>query len=345
MRVLMTADCVGGVWTYALDLADALAPHGIEVQLATMGRLPDREQRRQAAKSAIVTLHESDFALEWDDDPWREVERAGDWLLALADEVAPGVVHLNGYSHAALDWPAPVVVAAHSDVLSWWRAVKRTRPPERLRRYRDRVEAGLRRADAICAPTQAVADDLARSYDFETPCLVVPNGRAPRTTMAGAKEPLIAGIGRFWDEAKNVAALERVASRVPWSVRLAGPGTSLGRLSASECESLLARAAIFASPARYEPFGLTALEAAQSGCALVLGDIPSLREVWGDAAAYVPPDDDEALLESLRNLCGDEETRRDLARRAALRAGRYTAAAMAESMAAVYARAPIGAPV
>ncbi len=31
-------------------------------------------------------------------------------------------------------------------------------------------------------------------------------------------------------------------------------------------------------PARYEPFGLSVLEAALSGCALVLGDIPSLRE-------------------------------------------------------------------
>ena len=339
----MTADCVGGVWTYALDLADALAPHGIEVQLATMGRLPDSEQRRQASRSAIVALHEADFRLEWDEDPWREVDRAGDWLLALAEEWAPDIVHLNGYSHAAIEWSAPVVVAAHSDVLSWWRAVKRTPPPERLRRYRDRVEAGLRQADAICAPTQAVVEDLAGSYDFDTTCFVVPNGRSFRRASAVEKEQLIVGLGRFWDEAKNMAALERVARRVPWSVLLAGPGTKLGRIAPPDCESLLARAAIFASPARYEPFGLTALEAAQSGCALVLGDIPSLREVWGDAAVYVPPDDDEALLESLRELCTDEAARRDLARRAAERAERYTATAMAESMAAVYAHAPIGA--
>src|SRR5688500_2128445 len=100
MRVLMTADCVGGVWTYALELADALAPHGIEVHLAAMGRLPDCEQRTQASRSAIVALHESGFRLEWEEDAWRDVDRAGDWLLALADEVTPDVVHLNGYSHA-----------------------------------------------------------------------------------------------------------------------------------------------------------------------------------------------------------------------------------------------------
>ena len=48
-RVLMTADTIGGVWTYAIDLCRALIPHGVEVTLATMGNLPSAEQRRQAA--------------------------------------------------------------------------------------------------------------------------------------------------------------------------------------------------------------------------------------------------------------------------------------------------------
>jgi hypothetical protein len=30
-RVLMTADCVGGVWTYAVDLAGALTRRGASV--------------------------------------------------------------------------------------------------------------------------------------------------------------------------------------------------------------------------------------------------------------------------------------------------------------------------
>ena len=47
----------------------------------------------------------------------------------------------------------------------------------------------------------------------------------------------------------------------------------------------MARASIYALPARYEPFGLSILEAALSGAALVLGDIPSLREVWGGRRA------------------------------------------------------------
>src|SRR5829696_5221923 len=80
MRVLATADAVGGVWTYVLELADALEPLGIELHAATMGAPPDERQRAEAARSALSDLHVSSFALEWEDDPWRDVDAAGDWL-------------------------------------------------------------------------------------------------------------------------------------------------------------------------------------------------------------------------------------------------------------------------
>ena len=341
----MTADTVGGVWTYALEAADALADD-VELHLATMGELPDADQRAAVARSAVAGLHESSYALEWEDEPWADVDRAGHWLLELAHDLDVDLVHLNGYAHAALAWDLPVVVAAHSDVISWWRAVARTPVPAYLERYRARVEQGLRNADAVCAPTHAVLDDLAQSYGFAGPSFVVPNGRAAR--VAGLpKQPLVAGLGRFWDEAKNVAALERVAPRVPWRLAIAGPGTTAGRLSEAGAADLLARASIFASPARYEPFGLAALEAAQAGCALVLGDLASQREVWGDAALYVPPDEDEAIAAALALLCSDDELRGELAARARERAARYTPAAMADALLRVYAVVgkPDGVPV
>jgi glycosyltransferase involved in cell wall biosynthesis len=82
-------------------------------------------------------------------------------------------------------------------------------------------------------------------------------------------------------------------------------------------------------PAKYEPFGLSALEAGLAGCALVLGDIPSLREVWGDAATFVPPDDDAALLAALEALVRDRALRDAASERARRRAASYTPAAMA----------------
>src|SRR5918911_1315042 len=48
LRILMTADTVGGVWTYALELTRALQPYDVEVLLATMGPRPNSAQREQA---------------------------------------------------------------------------------------------------------------------------------------------------------------------------------------------------------------------------------------------------------------------------------------------------------
>src|SRR6185369_13010706 len=77
----------------------------------------------------------------------------------------------------------------------------------------------------------------------------------------------------------------------------------------------LGRASLYVLPARYEPFGLSVLEAALSGCALVIGDIPSLREIWEDCAVYVNPEDDEMLAAEIRRLIGNPG---ELARYAAL---------------------------
>jgi glycosyltransferase involved in cell wall biosynthesis len=156
-----------------------------------------------------------------------------------------------------------------------------------------------------------------------------------------SKEPFILAAGRLWDEAKNVRALAEVAPRLPWPVFLAGDrrspdGTAarlhgcnlLGQLRTADLASWYARAAIYALPARYEPFGLSALEAALSGCALVLGDIPSLREVWQDAAVFVPPDNPELLEAALRRLMDDPPQRERMAARAADRAHRYTPSRM-----------------
>ncbi|HEX8375447.1 MAG TPA: hypothetical protein VF606_09745, partial [Geminicoccaceae bacterium] len=40
-HVLMTTDAVGGVWTYSLDLAAALATRGVRTTLAVLGPAPD----------------------------------------------------------------------------------------------------------------------------------------------------------------------------------------------------------------------------------------------------------------------------------------------------------------
>src|SRR5205823_14916648 len=96
-------------------------------------------------------------------------------------------------------------------------------------------------------------------------------------------------------------------------------------------------AGIFASPAVYEPFGLSILEAAACGCALVLGDIPTLKELWHDAALFVKPRDTQALARSLQRLCRDESLRARFQHAARLRARRYALNEMARAYHNLYA--------
>ena len=340
----MTADTVGGVWTYALELTAALAGRDVEVTLAAMGPGLGPEQRAEAGVSRARRVYAERFRLEWMEEPWEDVERAGEWLLRIAEEVEPDVVHLNGYAHAALPWGVPVLVVGHSCVCSWHEAVRGEPAGAQWSRYREEVARGLAAADLVVAPSATMLAALARHYAFAGERLVIANGRRAPASAARAKEPLVVSAGRLWDEAKNVAAVEGAAVGLPWPVLLAGEGSQersrgnvgrLGRLSAGELRELLARASIFAHPARYEPFGLAPLEAGLAGCALVLGEIESLREVWGDAALYVDPDDEPGLARVLRELVEDRARREAFGARARERAARYTP----ERMAAGYSRA------
>jgi glycosyltransferase involved in cell wall biosynthesis len=98
----------------------------------------------------------------------------------------------------------------------------------------------------------------------------------------------------------------------------------------------MAEAAIFVVPARYEPFGLAALEAAKLGCALVLSNLPSFLEVWGDAARFVPPDDAGALRRSLCDLIDDQETLARLQAAALARARAFSRRTMVDRYLALY---------
>lgn len=363
MKVLMTADAVGGVWTYALDLSAALARHDISVGLATMGPRPNDAQRAAVERLSHVQLVESEYRLEWMADPWRDVSAAGEWLIELANDAAVDVVHLNGYSHAALPWRRPVVCVAHSCVVTWWHAVHREPPPAEWETYRHNVTRGLNNADLVIAPTHAFLEQLQSCYGFKRRTQVIRNGRLQNVSPAvgsdawpdvaafgGAqREPILLGCGRLWDAAKNLSVLDAAAEGLPWPAYVIGDDSGpdgqtfssralrpFGPLGHADVASWLQRSSIFVHPALYEPFGLAVLEAAAAGCALVLSDIPTLRELWDGAAEFHNPRDSTQLHARLEELIADSAKRTALAAAAQRRADEYGVDSMAESYAKIY---------
>ncbi|MCX6967178.1 MAG: glycosyltransferase family 4 protein [Verrucomicrobia bacterium] len=349
-RILMTADTVGGVWSYALELAAALQPYGTEIALVTMGAPLARDQRRDLKRLNHIEVFETGYRLEWMDDPWHDVDAAGEQLLEIERTLTPDVVHLNGYAHGALPWRTPVLMVAHSCVVSWWQAVHHLAPPSKYDEYKRRVVAGLRGAECVVAITGAMLASLKENYGFSGRSRVISNGSQARSLSAGGKEPFILGAGRVWDEAKNFSLLDAVAPRLKWPVYVAGdcrhPNGSpknfvnlnlLGPLPSHTLAGQMSRASIYALPARYEPFGLSILEAALCGCALVLGDIPSLRELWNHSAVFISPEDAQGLEKALLELIASPEQLQAMGCRARQRALGYSATAMAGAYLETYA--------
>jgi glycogen synthase len=348
LTVLMTADAVGGVWSYALGLCAALPD--VHFILATLGPRPKPVQRAALSRLANVTLAESDFRLEWMPGGQTGIAASHRWLEALARRHAVDVVHVNGYAQGRLGCVCPRIVVAHSDVLSWWLAVHGVAAPAEWQDYRRQVIGGLRAAARVVAPSRTVLRNLQQHYGLPLPgALIIPNGIDVEPFAPRPKQPVIMAAGRIWDAAKNLALLDDIAPGLDWPIEIAGATAHsaedvthlrnarlLGVLDPEDMRRRLGEAAIFAAPACYEPFGLGILEAAAAGCALVLGDIGSLRENWDGAAVFLPTEDRRQWRSALSRLIADRAERERLGAAAQARARDFTLARCAARYRALY---------
>jgi glycosyltransferase involved in cell wall biosynthesis len=353
LKVLMTADCVGGVWRYAVDLCTAAKPHGVEPVIAGLGPRPQAAQEREAFRAGIRLVW-LDAELDWVAAGSPALEQAARLLNRVIDDVRPDVLHLNTPALAHLATEIPCVATLHSCVASWWAAVRGTPLPAEWEWNRQNVERGLRAATRVVVPTQAFAEALGAIYGPLPRLSVIHNGSAPAdaASLATPKEPVVMAAGRWWDEAKNLAALRAAAPEIAWPVVIAGPlegpnGTraeagplrASGALSAEACAEQMSRAGILVSPAIYEPFGLSVLEAASRGAALALADIPTFRELWNGAALFFPPRDARGLAKTINRLIEDRTLRAELAAKAFERAALYGLEAQAEAMVQIWSHA------
>lgn len=338
-RLLMTADAVGGVWQYARELAAGLAPHGwaVDVALLGPGGAPPGDRR----------IIDTGLPLDWLATDANEVAASARAVAHLARDY--DAVQLNQPALAIADFPCPVVAVAHSCVASWWAAVERGPLPPDLAWQASLTARGLARADAVVAPSHAFAAALSRAHALDRPVAVVHNGRTGRAGTG--LEDRVFTAGRLWDRGKDAATLDRAAAMTRWPFEAAGPLEGphgerfapaalrpLGRLDDAAVAARLAARPIFASAARYEPFGLAVLEAALAGCALVLSDIATFRELWDGAASFVAPGDADGFAAAIEAFAADPAERRRRGDRAAARAAAFTPARMASGMAAILDR-------
>ncbi len=355
MRVLLTTDTVGGVWTYTRELTEALLHHGCSVALASFGRAPSPEQTHWTDCTTArfgEQFHFFPYALplEWMDENERVFTDGAIALQDIIDRFAPDLLHTNQFCFGALDVPLPRLVAAHSDVLSWGEACRPLgleRSPW-LDRYCDLVQRGLAGASAVVAPTRTMLRALARSFTLPSRQLIIANGRSlpPPLDIPPRRRMQAVTAGRLWDEAKNIGLLTEVHSPMPlvvageqsFSATQRAPASAnlhfVGALTETQLLTLFWASSVYIAPSIYEPFGLAPLEAALCGCAILANDIPSLREVWSDAALFFS--NAAALDLQLHSLAEDPLALCEAQRRAHDRAAKLSRTVMAEQYLSLY---------
>lgn len=346
MRILMTTDTVGGVWTYTKQLSWELLARGCHIALVSIGSPPsDAQMRSVNAISARWGVQfrfvASGAPLEWMDENGRSYCEAAPLVMDVATDFSADLILSSQYCFGALPFDGPKVVVAHSDVLSWARVCRpKLLSSEWLERYCELVGEGLSKADAVVAPTHWMLHALEQGFRISGEPHVIYNGRSISVRVPSEQRRIQAvAAGRLWDEAKNLMLLTELDLTLPLLIAgevgrsnsnsqlCSGSTVLVGQLDEDEILSLFRKSAIYVCASKYEPFGLAPLEAALCGCAIVANDIPSLREVWGDAALFF---DDARSLSSLlgwlsRNGCALNAARR----RARWRASHFTAWRMA----------------
>ena len=356
MHILVTADTVGGVWIYARELVTGLVRHGIKVTLVSFGDIPAPEQTRWMEGLRNFDYRPTAFKLEWMQDAEADLAASADYLETIVRESRPNLLHLNQFYYGALRPDVPRVVVAHSDVVSWWKAVHQEEPPDSswMRWYRSVVSRGLAGATAVVAPSAWMLEQVTRNYTKPGLGSVVHNGRTPALfNPYVTKDDVLVTVGRVWDGGKNAALL--LKEEMPLPVRIVGndkhPESQSNAFGGREkagvqfephqderqLSLILGRAAIYAATSRYEPFGLAPVEAALSRCAIVASDIPPLRELWDGVALFFRNNDAGSLKEVVGRLVNDRELRQRHAHLAYSHARRkYDAARMVDEYLELY---------
>ncbi len=326
MHVLVTTDTLSGVWTYTQELVTGLSGRGVQVTLVSFGDIPLPQQTSWMDSLPGLDFRPTAFRLDWMQGGAQDFRESSAYLTALIEEGRPDRLHLNQLCYGDLPVDTPRVVVAHGDFVTWWNSVHGHEPKESrwLRWYRNTIAQGLLRADVVVAPSVWMLDTIRSCYVRPRRDAVIYNGRNPvQFNPYVSKEESVLAVGRMWDAGKQVHLLTQHAHPLPLCiVREDAPVTEVrtpiradvkleiddvkvalrGPQTETQLRALYSRASIYVATSRYEPFGMAALEAAFSRCAIVANDISSYREIWGEAALYFRANDSDSLACVIRRL-------------------------------------------
>jgi phosphatidylinositol alpha-mannosyltransferase len=232
------------------------------------------------------------------------------------------------------------------------------------------LEPVIEKLTARIAVSEAARETL--TEHLETDAIVVPNGIYVDRYRNSSIESKWSGntvgfIGRFEEKRKGLevlaGALPRVISKFPdVQVIVAGPGdpnialkdidpnlhsrfTFLGKISEEDKANFLASIALYVAPnTGGESFGIILAEALAGGASVIASDIPAFDSLLGHGlyGTLFESENSSHLAEVMIDLLGDEERRKEIARRGKVYAESFDWDVVAEKIYDVYEMAMVG---
>ena len=285
------------------------------------------------------------------------------------------VLHIPSYRRML--WPKPCSLVATIHDLAPFRVSKKY-DWKRTLYAKIFVRRLARRQNEIIAISENTASDIARFFGLRDRISVVHNGLDHERFTAGEDEanakaaqryrlkgPFFLYVSRLEHPGKNhirlITAFERFKADAGSSWQLVFAGSdwhgaeaiheaiqrspvardirSLGFVEDGQLPDLYRAAGVFVYPSLYEGFGMPPIEAMACGCPVISSTSGSLKEVIGDAAAIVDPEDVASIAKKLTALASSSDTR-DRYRAAGLRqAAKFNWANTATQTLRVYERA------
>ncbi|HVN68154.1 MAG TPA: glycosyltransferase family 1 protein [Candidatus Binatia bacterium] len=206
--------------------------------------------------------------------------------------------------------------------------------------------AAAQRCRALITDSRFAQSELARELQLPPERLVPialgadpPRPPVPVALDVAAMRPYVLYVGAA-ERRKGfdvlLAAMERVARRHPelslvvttrlegWAAPAGVRIVELGHVDDDVLAALYRGCAALAFPSRYEGFGLPVLEAMRYGAPVIAARASAVPETAGDAACYVPPEDDAALAEAILHIFEDAAYAQELRRRGPPHAAGFT---------------------
>lgn len=267
--------------------------------------------------------------------------------LRRAIRSTPPDVFFAGAYTAPLALGVPLAVTIHD--VSFAARPEWFRPREGARR-RLLTRQAARAAEIVFTDSLFSRDEILERLGIPADRIkVIPPG-VTRRPAGGAREPLVLFAGSIFNRRRLPATITAFAAATAThpEVRLviAGadrsyPAIDLAALAhaagvgkrveirdyvtEADLDALYARASVFVFLSEYEGFGLTPLEALSANVPIVVLDTPVAREVYGDAAWYVPRDADvRVATQAIRTLLEDDASRARLLAAAPAVLARYS---------------------